>query len=111
MMMIPSLENLFLDTCKALDVQPKLVAGKSRNGDLCMARCIFCYVAFTYTKFSFKQIGEQIGGRHHTSVIHQRNCAMDYMDSNNSKFIEKYNQYKIASIYFNKLTVVRSVKK
>ena len=46
--------------------------GKSRQKDLVLARHITAYLLLTETKLPLKQVGQLLGGRDHTSIMHAR---------------------------------------
>jgi chromosomal replication initiator protein len=46
--------------------------GKSRQKDLVLARHVTAYLLLTETKLPLKQVGQLLGGRDHTSIMHAR---------------------------------------
>ena len=48
------------------------LCGKSRQKDLVFARHITAYLLLTQTKLPLKQVGQILGGRDHTSIMHAR---------------------------------------
>lgn len=107
----PTIEQLFYDACRAFDESPTEVQGKCRKRNLSTVRCVFCFVAYLYTRYSVKVIGSIMGGRDYTTAINQRDVAIDLLDSKNSDFIKKFDQYKQKSEYFGNMKVIRLPRK
>jgi chromosomal replication initiator protein len=55
------------------NVSPQNVYGKSRKRDYVQVRQISMYLAQKYTKMPASRIGQLIGGRDHSTVLHS--CA------------------------------------
>lgn len=56
--------------CSICEVEPNEVFGKSRKREVVMARQIFGYFARNYLGMRLVAIGEFLGGKDHTTVIH-----------------------------------------
>ena len=56
--------------CKKLDVSERTVRGKSRVKNVAMARQIIMFISRELTELPLTQIGSQIGGRDHSTIIH-----------------------------------------
>lgn len=54
---------------------------KSRKRKLSEARKLYCYFMRTKLKWELKEIGETIGGRDHTTVIHNINVYKDLYET------------------------------
>jgi hypothetical protein len=54
---------------------------KNRKTPLCYARHLFCYLCRKVTRASFKEIGQMIGGRDHTTAINSENTMKDLCDT------------------------------
>lgn len=107
----PNLEQLFKDVCIVFDESACDVRGKCRKANLCVVRCVFCYVAYLYTTISIRDISKTLGDRDHTTALHQRDLAIDLLSSNNTDFVEKFEIYKQNSLYFKHMTVLRMPRK
>ena len=56
--------------CKKLDVSERIVRGKSRVKNVAIARQIIMFISRELTELPLAQIGSQIGGRDHSTIIH-----------------------------------------
>ena len=56
--------------CKKLDVSERIVRGKSRVKNVALARQIIMFISRELTELPLAQIGSQIGGRDHSTIIH-----------------------------------------
>lgn len=107
----PALDELFYDTCQALEESIAHVQSPNRRAELCIVRCIFCFVAYLYTNYSVKEIGFIMGGRDHTTAINQRDVAINLLDTKNTEFLKKFEQYKERSVFFRNMKVIRLPRK
>lgn len=56
------------------------IKGKSRKGEICMARHAYCYFAKRYTRITLKDIGNEIGGRDHSTALHSVRTIVNCVD-------------------------------
>jgi chromosomal replication initiation ATPase DnaA len=103
----PTLNELLADCSNVFNKSMEDIIGHCKKRKFYTVRCIYCYVAFLYTEFSIKEIAKNVGYSDHSSAIHQRDLAIDLIDTNNEKFMGFLNHYKQNSIYFNSLKVIR----
>ena len=71
--------------CEAFDVSWSDVEGPSRkkSDNRVYARFAYCYLCKQFlSNLSLKAIGETIGGRDHTTVLHALAAVKDYLDTN-----------------------------
>jgi chromosomal replication initiator protein len=87
-----SLNNILHEVCEILEVSPVLVKSKSKKEDYVLARNIVSYVAKNTTKNSLKTIGSFIN-RDHTSVINHLIAVKNYLDTNDEKFLKRWNKF------------------
>ncbi len=77
---------------KNLKISKKLLLGKSRSQDVASARQIIMFLTRKLTNLSLKNIGKELGGRDHSTVIHA--CKLIEQrskdDASFSKIIKKY---------------------
>jgi hypothetical protein len=66
------------------------IASKSRKRELVEVRMMFCYLARSM-KYNLGTIGQKIGGRDHTTVIHGINTFINLIETSES-FREKFQQ-------------------
>ena len=55
------------------EINKRKLVGKSRNHDIAMARQIIMFLTRKLTNLSLKNIGKELGGRDHSTVIHSCN--------------------------------------
>ena len=77
---------------KDLKVSKKLLLGKSRSQDVAAARQIIMFLTRKLTNLSLKNIGKELGGRDHSTVIHACKLVDERVkdDVSFSKMIKKY---------------------
>ena len=63
------------------EVREKDIKSPWRKREIVWARQVFCYLCYKYLKCSLKDIGEFVGGRDHTTVIHSNQVVLNLMDS------------------------------
>ena len=89
--------SLFLGICQALDVRPDVIVIKDRLREKVAIRQFYCYTAKQVyeTRFSLTEIGEVIGGKDHTTVIHCVNTCKDRLETNDLLMASISNKWKI----------------
>jgi chromosomal replication initiation ATPase DnaA len=87
-----NLSNVMEAVVEVTGVPSYQVIGKSRMKEIAMARHLFCYMARMHTNASQLAIGEFLGGRHHSTVIHSIRTANDMLDTNYEVFGDMVNQ-------------------
>ena len=70
-----TIDDILEKVCRHYGVKPHQVSGKSRKRDLVQVRQISMYLAQKYTKMPASRIGQLIGGRDHSTVIHSCNTV------------------------------------
>ena len=77
---------------KNLKVSKKLLLGKSRSQDVAAARQIIMFLTRKLTNLSLKNIGKELGGRDHSTVIHALRLVKERVTNDVlfSKEIKKY---------------------
>jgi chromosomal replication initiation ATPase DnaA len=87
-----NLSNVMEAVVEVTGVPSYQVIGKSRMKEIAMARHLFCYMARLHTNASLLAIGEFLGGRHHSTVIHSIRTANDMLDTDYEVFGDMVNQ-------------------
>jgi chromosomal replication initiation ATPase DnaA len=87
-----NLSNVMEAVVEVTGVPPYQVIGKSRMKEIAMARHLFCYLARLHTNASQFAIGEFLGGRHHSTVIHSIGTSNDMLDTNYEVFGDMLNE-------------------
>lgn len=68
------------------------VQGKSRKRELVLLRHMYCYFCMKYQLFpSLVTVGEDIGNRDHTSVIHAVRTIENHLNTQNASTIDLFN--------------------
>ena len=57
------------------------ISVKTRKRSIAYPRHLFCYICRRRTKAGLREIGELIGGRDHTTVIHSDQTLKDWYDT------------------------------
>ena len=65
-----SLDLISDAVCKVTKIQPEQLGQKHRHRHISEARKMYCYFAKQKMSLSLTEIGDSIGGRDHTTVIH-----------------------------------------
>ena len=73
-------QNIMKTVCRTLKVKEKDVLGKGRSMEVALARQICMYITKEKTNMSLANIGKQIGGRDHSTVIHAHKSISDKMN-------------------------------
>jgi chromosomal replication initiation ATPase DnaA len=95
-----TLYDILLDVCRSFDLDINKVATSKRDGELVMCRKIYCFISRMKTGYTYKQIGEEIGSRDHTTVIHNINSVKHFIQTNDTGFYEKWQTYLTNSRLF-----------
>ena len=67
-----------------LGVSPKDICSKSRVANISQARKVVVYVIRQITDIPMKQIGEELGGRDHSTIVYCYQQAEDQYKSDSS---------------------------
>ena len=67
--LIPTTETIINETANFFSLTPENIIGQSRRRDIVHARHIAIYLVRKMTNLSLKDIGKQVGGRDHTTVL------------------------------------------
>jgi chromosomal replication initiator protein len=65
-----SIKNIIKVTAGCFNLTPEDLQGKKRTQDIALTRQVAMYLARELTDLSFPKIGEEFGGRDHTTVLH-----------------------------------------
>lgn len=75
-----TVENIKKLVADELKVPIEKLHSKTRKRDIVVARQISMYLAKSFTDFSLKNIGDEFGGRDHSTVIYSVKAVQDLMD-------------------------------
>lgn len=65
-----SLQSILQETAKYFGIEEQKIRGKTRKQNIVLARQVAMYLMREHTEASFNQVGEEFGGRDHTTVMH-----------------------------------------
>jgi chromosomal replication initiator protein len=65
-----SVKEVMEGVCRYYNVNPDLVRGKQRDRDIVWPRQVAMYLMREETSASLLQIGAELGGRDHTTIMH-----------------------------------------
>lgn len=68
---------------QSLNIPEHIILGKCRKREYVLARQILATVESK--NHTLKDVGDFIGGRDHTTIIHSRDTIKDYVDTDDSK--------------------------
>lgn len=85
-------------TAENFEVEPQMMRAKKKTANIAAARQVAMYLARTLTESSLKSIGEQFGGRDHTTVIHACDKVASRMASDPG-FRERIDKISAALLY------------
>lgn len=71
--------------CEQMGIDNRALMGKSRCRQVAFPRQLAMYFIKQHTKCTLKQIGEQFGGRDHTTVLHACRTIRNLMEANASQ--------------------------
>lgn len=75
------LESIIQMVCEETGIELSEVLSRTKKREVVIARQLICYFSKTHTGLSLKKIGEALGGRDHTTVIHSCQTIEDLLDT------------------------------
>ena len=82
----PQIDTVIVETASYFNIDPKLLVSNSRKKDIALARQVAMYISRNVLEMSLPKIGEEFGGRDHTTVMHSINKIEE--EKENDSFIE-----------------------
>ena len=76
-----TVENIARLVAEHFDVPIETLSSKTRKRQVVIARQLSMYLAKNYTKSSLKTIGDNFGGKDHSTVIYSINTVRDLIDT------------------------------
>jgi chromosomal replication initiator protein len=76
-----SVENIAKLVAEHFEVPIEKLSSKTRKRSVVIARQLSMYLAKNYTKSSLKTIGDNFGGKDHSTVIYSINTVRDLIDT------------------------------
>ncbi len=88
-----TIENITRITAENFNIKPEDVLSKKRTQDIAMTRQVAMYLCRMLTDLSLPKIGEEFGGRDHTTVLHAFK-KIDLLITQNSDFKNRVEMIK-----------------
>jgi len=82
----PQIETVIVETASYFNIDPKLLKSNSRKKDISLARQVAMYIARNVLEMSLNKIGEEFGGKDHSTVLYAINKIEE--DKKSDSFIE-----------------------
>ena len=82
---LPTPDVIIEEVCKMSNLDPAMLRGQSRAKDITNARQISMYLIRKMTNLSLKDIGDEFGGRDHTTVLHSIDRVEDMIKNDLEK--------------------------
>jgi len=70
---LPSPDLIVQETARFYEQDPAALRGQGQSKDLVIARNVAMYIIREMTQLSLAEIGQQFGGRHHSTVLNSIN--------------------------------------
>ena len=86
-------QNLIIDICQFFNISVEDMKSKSRLGKVVKCRHVVSFILYLNTPLTLKSIGEHVGNRDHSTIIHSIDLVKDLMEYNKG-FREKIQELK-----------------
>ena len=70
---LPSADTIIQEVARFYEMDVEVIRGQSQNKDVATARNVAMYIIREMTQLSLSEIGQQFGGRHHSTVLNSIN--------------------------------------
>ncbi len=70
---LPSADTIIHEVARFYEMDAEVIRGQSQNKDIANARNVAMYIIREMTQLSLAEIGQQFGGRHHSTVLNSIN--------------------------------------
>lgn len=77
-----TVENIIAEVGRTFEVSPEDIRSNKRSGPISAARQVAIYIVREITQISMKQIGQEFGGRDHTTIVYTLKKVEDTMKTN-----------------------------
>jgi len=91
-----SLEEIVEVVVYATSVEYNKLCSRNRTRGITLARHLVCWFGYKRHHISWRDIGEYLGGRDHSSAMHGRDCIKNLLDIHDPatvQYVEKIGQY------------------
>ena len=82
---LPTADVIIEEVCKFYNLEPSILRGQGRSKDISLARQIAMYQIRRMTNLSLKEIGQEFGGRDHSTVLNALNRIEDLVKNDPEK--------------------------
>jgi chromosomal replication initiation ATPase DnaA len=84
-----TLEEILQDVASTFSVGQEKIKSKCKKADNVALRRVYCYVCNALVhRYSLCEIGGLVGYKEHSAVLHQIKTATDFINNNDSEFLE-----------------------
>jgi chromosomal replication initiation ATPase DnaA len=84
---ITNIESEILKYCNLLNADYRQIVSKTRKREIAQVRQVIMWKLYSTKLYTLKQIGDNFGGRDHSSVINSRNVVNDYIAIKDKLFL------------------------
>jgi chromosomal replication initiator protein len=77
-----SIDEIKKIVCEFFELTPDKLLSNTRKREIVLSRQIAMYLSKNHTKYSSAQIGDQIGGKDHTTVLHAWKTVKNLIETN-----------------------------
>jgi predicted lactoylglutathione lyase len=93
-----AIDALLKDVSRVFNIEVKHILSKTRQREVVTLRRIVMFIATTYKFGSLSKIGQKLGGRDHTTVIHSNQMFRDLYDNSDNHLLTHWNHYLLNGI-------------
>jgi chromosomal replication initiation ATPase DnaA len=76
--------------CQESDVAWEQIISPARKREIVIPRHLYCFFARKYQKRTVNDIGNELGDRHHTTVISAIRCVNEMLETQNDQYVTLY---------------------
>lgn len=95
-------EDVIYDVAESTGISVEKIKGRSRKRVVVVSRFISCYVSYLMTGESLEDIGNALGARDHTTILHARDKAQNYLITEDEIYMKGWNLFLENSKLFNR---------
>ncbi len=98
----PTLQEAFDEMLSIFDLTRGEVCNARRYRKYVMYRQLFSYVAPILTRTSLEEVGDFLGGFHHSTISNHRSDVKNWIEDGDATFMPIWNYYRIESDLWNR---------
>jgi len=93
-------EMVIESVCEYFNIAHEVLKKKNRKRERVIARQMICFFARKYTTLTLCEVGNLVGGKDHTTVIHSVNTVNDFIHIKDGRFLKMI--FDIESMFIEK---------